>query len=333
MWALFMPTFVFSEISITVYDYEDLKGWSQDRHEDALEAFLETCPDLDAEDWKSLCAKAQYFENAQLFFEAFFLPVKITDGTPGKFTGYYEPELSASRYQSDRFRYPIYKMPDEARGQTPWKTRREIGEGPILRDYVIAWAEDPVDLMYLQIQGSGRLKLEEGGFIRLGYSGSNGHDFKSIGTELVRQGIYEPHQASQRVIKNWVKRNPIDGKELIYHNPSYVFFREVTEVPPSKGPQGAMNRSLTPLRSIAIDPSYVPLGAPVWIEKQGVPAMNRLMIAQDTGSVIKGAQRADVFFGFGQAAGQKAGKLKDKGSLFVLLPSKRALALLPERTK
>ena len=174
------------------------------------------------------------------------------------------------------------------------------------------------------------MNLPDGSKLRVGYGGKNGHEYRSIGAELVRQGIFEPHQVSATVIKNWVRRNPEAGKELLFHNPSYVFFREVSEVPAHLGPLGAMNRSVTAMRTIAVDPAYVPLGAPVWIEKDGEDPMRRLMIAQDTGSAIKGAQRADVFFGTGYDAGRAAGKLRDPGQMFVLLPIQRAYALLPE---
>ena len=132
------------------------------------------------------------------------------------------------------------------------------------------------------------------------------------------------------MIKNWVRRNPADGEELLFHNPSYVFFREVSQVPADKGPLGAMNRSITAMRTIAVDPAYTPLGAPVWIEKDGADPMRRLMIAQDTGSAIKGAQRADVFIGSGDDAGRIAGTLRDPGRMVVLMPIQRAYALLPE---
>mmetsp|Transcript_18529 Transcript_18529/g.30371 ORF Transcript_18529/g.30371 Transcript_18529/m.30371 type:complete len:205 (+) Transcript_18529:2-616(+) len=198
------------------------------------------------------------------------------------------------------------------------------------RGLEIAWVDDPVELFFLQIQGSGRIRLPNGEYIRVGYSGANGHNYRSIGAELVRRGVYSPHQVSAQVIKNWVKRNPIDGKELLYHNNSYVFFREVSQVPADRGPLGAMNRSITTMRSVAVDPSFVPLGAPVWVEKDGNDPLRRLMIAQDTGSAIKGAQRADVFFGTGDAAGRKAGRLRDPGRMMVLMPIQRAYALLPE---
>ncbi|MGH1426299.1 MAG: MltA domain-containing protein, partial [Pseudooceanicola sp.] len=136
-----------------------------------------------------------------------------------------------------------------------------------------------------------------------GYGGANGHPYRSVGQELVRRGVYKAHQVSAQVIRNWVRRYPAKGADLLRHNPSYVFFREVSHVPSDKGPLGAMNRSITAMRSIAVDPKYTKLGAPVWIEKDGKGPMRRLMIAQDTGSAIKGAQRADIFFGTGTVAG------------------------------
>ena len=181
----------------------------------------------------------------------------------------------------------------------------------------------------MQVQGSGRVRLPNGRYIRVGYGGANGHKYRSIGVELVRRGIYNAHQVSAQVIKNWVRRNPVEGPELLRHNPSYVFFREVNQVPADKGPLGAMNRSVTTMRTVAVDPRHTPLGAPVWVEKDGKNKLRRLMIAQDTGSAIKGAQRADIFFGTGDQAGRDAGRLRDPGRMVVLMPIQRAYAYLP----
>ncbi len=317
-----------------ILDFDQLDGWSKDDHAAALAVFVQTCPDMDDPDWHNLCALAQQQppEGARAFFELFFRPVLIRDGADPLVTGYYEPELDGSRYPTARYRYPLYRMPPEAKQQTPWLTRRQILTGDVManRGLEIAWVDDPVELFFLQIQGSGRIRLPDGGALRVGYGGSNGHSYRSIGMELVRRGTYGVHQVSAQVIKNWVRRNPDAGRELLLHNPSYVFFREVSHVATHLGPLGAMNRSLTPLRSIAVDPDFVPLGAPVWLEKDGAGKMRRLMVAQDTGSAIKGAQRADVFFGTGDVAGQAAGQLRDHARLLVLLPIQRAYALLPD---
>ena len=324
-----------AETEVNVLSFEDLNGWAEDNHAEALSVFLNTCPDMDDPDWSSLCAVAQNnaITDARAFFEMFFRPVLITDGADALFTGYFEPELDGSRFPTERFRYPVYKMPPEAREQTPWLSRREILTTNVMknRGLEIAWVDDPVELFFLQIQGSGRIHLPDGSYIRIGYGGANGHPYRSIGVELVQRGVYEPHQVSAQVIQNWVRRNPVEGAELLMHNPSYVFFRELKKVPGHLGPRGAMNRSVTAMRTVAVDPAFVPLGAPVWVEKDGETPMRRLMVAQDTGSAIKGAQRADIFFGTGDEAGRAAGRLRDPGRMLVLMPIQRAYAMiLPE---
>ena len=323
-----------ADTTYQILSFDELNGWAADDHAAALAVFLNTCGDLDDPDWRSLCAMAQNAdaEDARAFFELLFRPVLIEDGEAMLFTGYFEPELTGSRYPTSRFRYPLYKMPPEARANNPWLTRREILTSGVMdnRGLEIAWVDDPVELFFLQIQGSGRVRLPDGQYLRVGYGGANGHEYRSIGVELVRRGVFEAHQVSAQVIQNWVRRNQAAGEELLFHNDSYVFFREVSQVPADQGPLGAMNRSITTLRTIAVDPAFHPLGAPVWIEKDGADPLRRLMIAQDTGSAIKGAQRADVFFGTGDAAGEAAGRLRDPGRMITLLPIQRAYALLPE---
>jgi membrane-bound lytic murein transglycosylase A len=331
-WLLAASSSFAESVTHTVLDFEDLDGWTFDTHDRALNAFLETCPDLRDPDWSALCALAQKKPDAKSFFELFFRPVLIEDGKEALFTGYFEPELNGSLKRTSKYRYPLYREPQIAKVSNPWLTRKEIETGDFMRGkgYEIAWVDDPVELFFLQIQGSGRIRLPDGRMIRVGYGGSNGHEYRSIGVELVRRGVYSVHQVSAEVIKNWVRRNPVAGRDLLHHNPSYVFFRRVDQVPAEKGPLGAMNRSITAKRTIAVDPAFVPLGAPVWIEKDGADPINRLMIAQDTGSAIKGAQRADIFFGTGDTAGRQAGRLKDPGRMVVLLPIQRAFAMATE---
>ena len=323
---------VSAEISVTVAEFRQLSGWQEEDHQSALRVFLKTCSDMKPKDWRSLCALAVNQKNPKLFFEMFFRPVYISNKAPGLFTGYFEPELNGSRTPTSRFRYPVYKLPPNLPKDRPWFTRREIETQGILanRNLEIAWVDDPVELFFLQIQGSGRVRLPDGDVVRLGYGGFNGRRYKSIGAELVRRGIYQDHQVSAQVIKNWVKRNPVAGRELLRHSPGFVFFREIPNLPAYDGPLGAMNRSLTTLRSLAVDPSFVPLGAPVWLEKQGQRPLRRLMIAQDTGSAIKGPQRGDIFVGTGKAAGRVAGSIKDTGRMFVLMPIQRAYTALLE---
>ncbi|WP_408629780.1 murein transglycosylase A [Aliiroseovarius salicola] len=315
-----------------VIEFKDLNGWAEDDHDAALSVFIDTCIDLDEPLWAPLCALAQQQSSGRAFFELFFRPVLIENGTDSLFTAYYEPEIRGSRQQSEIYRYPVYRKPAGIPSGQSWHTRREIEEGGVLidRGLEIAWVADPVDLQFLQIQGSGRIRLPDGSAIRLGYAGNNGHPFKSLGNELVRRGVYNPHQVSQSVIRNWVRRNPVDGHDLLMSNASFVFFRELRRMPKHKGPLGAMNRSITAHRSVAIDPKYTPLGAPVWLEKAGKEPFNRLMVAQDTGSRVKGAQRADIFWGTGGEAGQLAGEIRDGGRMLVLFPIQRAYALEAE---
>lgn len=319
-----------AEVTHQVIGFDDLVGWADDDHAAALTTFQETCADMDDPDWLSLCALSRSGVDPRGFFELFFRPVVVNGHEQALFTGYFEPELDGARRRSDRFSVPVYRKPPEAAGR--WLTREEIETGDTLigRGLEIAWVDDPVALFFLQVQGSGRITLPDGSSLRVGYGGNNGHPYRSIGAELIRRGTYAAHQVSAQVIANWVRRNPKEGRALLHHNPSYVFFRELSEVPAHKGPLGAMNRSITPMRSIAIDPAFTPLGAPVWIEKAGSSPMNRLMIAQDTGSAIKGAQRADIFYGTGAAAGRQAGRIRDPGRIVVLLPIDRAWQLAPE---
>ena len=316
-----------ADVTHTVLNYTDLKGWDDDDHNKALAVFRTTCRDMRTPEWAALCALAKTQTNARTFFELFFRPVLIEDGEPALFTGYFEPELDGSRHRTERFRHPLYRLPPEAK-KGAWYSRADIESQALLagRGLEIAWVDDSVDVFFLQIQGSGRVRMTDGSVVRVGYAGANGHEYRSIGQELVRRGIFNAHQVSARVIRNWVKSNPAAGEDLLRHNPSFVFFREVNRVPADRGPLGAMNRSITKMRTVAVDPAHVPLGAPVWLEKGGRKAFERLMIAQDTGSAIKGAQRADIFFGTGSKAGRSAGEVRDPGRMVVLLPIQEAYA-------
>lgn len=315
-------------------DFEALEGWDDDDHRAALVSFLETCDKLTDPDWRPICAFAADAgasdASAKSFFELFFKPVLI--GTPpALFTGYYEPVLNGALTPSVRYSHPIYRKPPElAEGKT-YLDRSAIEAGALRgRGLELAWLEDPVEVYFLHIQGSGRIRLPDGRMMRVGYGGKNGHPYRSIGQEMIRRGSHTPDQLSAQEIKSWVRRSGSAGSAMLNHNPSYVFFRKLEDLPDDKGPIGAMGRSITGLRSVAIDPDYTPLGAPVWIEKNGADPLRRLMVAQDTGGAIKGMQRADIFYGTGDAAGEAAGTVKDGGRLIVLLPIDRAYAMLPE---
>ena len=314
-----------AELRYTKLRFEDLKGWADDNHRAALDVFCNTCDD------KVLLDLAGTAPVARGFFEDHFCPVLIEDGAPAMFTGYYEPELDASRTNTPTFCYPIYAVPDDLEPDTRYYTRRQIDEdGPISgRGLEIAWLADPVDLFFLQVQGSGRLRLPDGGMMRVGFGAKNGHPYTSIGKTLIARGVFDASSVSPDAIRAWVHDNGDAGRALLWENESYVFFREVSEVPVDQGPIGAMNKSVTSGRTVAVDPDIIPLGLPVWIEKHGALPMDRLMVAQDIGSAIKGAQRADIFFGTGAGAGKQAGQIKDGGRMVVLMPN----ALADHRVK
>jgi membrane-bound lytic murein transglycosylase A len=313
-------------------DFEALDGWREDNHAEALVAFLRTCDLIDQPDWTPICALAadvpQDDVSARSFFELFFKPVVV--GTPpALFTGYFEPELDGSPVRTGRFQYPIYRRPPELQDGTVYHSREAIENGAIAgRGLELAWLDDPVDVYFLQVQGSGRIRMTDGTVIRVGYAGANGHSYRSIGQEMVRRGTHSLDQVSAPEIASWVRNNPGDGKALLHTNPSYVFFRKIATLEPKDGPIGAMGRSITTLRSVAIDPKFTLLGAPVWIEKDGRDPIRSLMIAQDTGGAIKGMQRADIFYGTGAGAGDAAGMIKDAGRMVLLLPIDRAFAML-----
>lgn len=318
-------------IQAQVMDFEALDGWNADTQLAALTAFRQTCDLLDGPDWGPICKLANDIEEtdtaARQFFELFFKPVMIGE-PPALFTGYYEPELAGSPVRTSRFNWPIYARPPELQDGQVWYSRAVI-DGGILqgRGLEIAWLDDPVEAYFLHIQGSGRVRMPDGSVIRVGYAGKNGQPYRSVGQEMVRRGIRTLDQVSAQTIKAWVRANPQAGADLLGFNPSYVFFRKI-KLSADAGPIGAMGRSIFAQRSVAIDPAFTPLGAPVWVEKDGRDPFRKLMVAQDTGGAIKGMQRADIFYGTGEAAGDAAGTIKDAGRMILLLPIDRAFTML-----
>lgn len=317
-----------------VLDFAALPDWDKDDHLAGLHSFQRTCDLMDQPDWQPVCRVAAAVDDneaaARAFFELLFRPVLI--GTPpALFTGYYEPVLQGSPVRTPRFAWPIYRRPPELRDGQLWYDRATIERGILRgRGLEIAWLDDPVEVFFLHIQGSGRIQMTDGRILRVGYAGRNGYAYKSIGAALVQRGALSQDQLSAQSIRAWVRANPSAGAELLNENPSYVFFRKLPNLAEDQGPIGAMGRSITPLRSVAVDPAHVPLGTPVWVEKEGSVPMHRLMVAQDTGGAIKGAQRADIFYGSGHDAGLAAGAIKDAGRLILLLPIDRAFAMLPD---
>lgn len=315
-----------------VLEFADLKGWAEDDHREGLRNFITTCDQLKAPEWGPICALAPQAmanpDSARSFFELLFRPV-LRGATPALFTGYYEPELQGSLVPTARFAYPLYRKPPELTEGQLYHPRSVIETGILRgRGLELAWLDDPVEVFFLQIQGSGRIRLPNGQVMRVGYAGKNQHPYRSIGQELIRRGSHSIAEVSAQSIKAWVRANPLEGKALLQTNPSFVFFRRIKDLQPNQGPIGAMGRPITPLRTVAIDPAFTPLGTPVWVEKAGQAPMQRLMVAQDTGGAIKGVQRADIFYGTGFKAGEMAGVVKDSGRIIQLLPIDLALNAL-----
>jgi membrane-bound lytic murein transglycosylase A len=305
--------------------FHDLAGWAEDDHLAALRAFRLSAERIRGAEWAAVRSAIQTVENtshgAQRFFETWFSPHAMGPG-PAFLTGYYEPEFPASLVPTSRYAWPIYQMPPEISPERPWYSRAEIETGGHLAGsgLEIAWLSDPVDVFFLMVQGSGRLRLESGDVLRVGFAGKNGHPYKSIGKALIARGECPAADMSAQTIRNWIRLNPTKGAALLRENPSYVFFADQKGLEMSAGPIGTQGVSLTAMRSVAVDPDCVTLGAPVWVETDCAKPIRSLMIAQDTGAAIKGAHRGDIFFGSGFDAGEIAGRFQAGGRMLALLP-------------
>lgn len=277
--------------------------------EQVLAAYLRSRP----ADWPESVAG----QDAAVFFaEAFHLQIP-GDETPSLITGYYEPELEARLTPDPVFAHPIYRLPPD-----PHHDHVEITVGVLAgQGLEIAFLADPVERFFLQVQGSGRLRLPGGKMMRVGYAGQNGYPYRSLGRAMVEMGLIAESKISADTMRAWFRAHPERVDEILSLNPSWVYFRELSGLDPDDGPIGTAGVPLVAMISLAVDPGHIPLGAPVLLETEvnGAP-FRRLMVAQDTGGAIRGAQRADLFFGTGAEAGHLAGRQKAPGRLTVLLP-------------
>ena len=344
-----------AKLQLLPSSFSALPGWERDDVRAAWPAFLASCPALAKQPaWKEPCSIARTVNGnddqaIRTFLQAFLVPHQVVgpDGTTeGLVTGYYEPLLRGARKQGGPYQTPLYKVPDDMvtvdlagvypelkgmrlRGKlagkklVPYATRAEIDTGA-LKGKELLWVDDPVESFFLQVQGSGRVQLgDTGETVRVAYADQNGHPYKSIGKYLVEKGELTVEQASAQGIKAWIAGHPTRMQELFNANPSYVFFKEERLPDPKVGPKGAMGVPLTPQRSVAIDPTQLPLGAPLFLsttQPNSTVPLQRLVMAQDTGGAIRGAIRVDYFFGFGTEAAENAGRMKQRGSVWVLLP-------------
>lgn len=330
--------------------------WQRDNLVEAWPAMQAQCPRMSRKsaDWEPICASVEQLPNpttaeVRSFLKRHFKPHRV-HGKNGKrdglITGYYEPVLDGSRMRTEQFAYPIYAQPEDMltieladiypklkgmrlRGRLegnrvlPYWSRKEIdGSGQPLAGQEIIWINDPYGSFFTQIQGSGRVRLQDGTMVGVGYANQNGHPYVAIGKKLVEMEALALEDVSLFTIKKWLRENPNQAPDVLNANPSYVFFELRDTV--DDGPRGSLNVPLTGERSIAVDRRVIPLGTPVWLQTS-LPdgsAFERLMFAQDTGGAITGPVRADVFFGIGDRAEQLAGEMKQRGQMFALLPKR-----------
>lgn len=313
-----------------------LPGWSVDPIEAARPAIEAQCRMVKPPGaWARLCIEMKRAPSFRAWVESTFVARALTDARgkdQGLITGYHEPLLSGSIVRESKTQAPLYRLPaaiDPARGgkrptgrSTAWHTRADIETGRADGLEPLVWLDDPVEAFFLHVQGSGRVRLRDGGWLRIGYAGHNGQPYRAIGRELVERGELTREQADAPGIKSWLRQHPERAPELMRTNPRYVFFRKLT-LSDSTEPLGSLGVPLTPGRSIATDRAHVPPGSLVFVETTepvtGAP-LRSLMVSQDTGGAILGAVRADVYWGSGELAEQRAGRMRHPGKLWVLEP-------------
>lgn len=338
---------------LTPVVWEAVEGWLLDDPAAALDVFVKGCATIKRRaDWGRVCAEASKIAPesaaARTFFEEHFIPhlVRNPDGSDtGLVTGYYIPNLNGSRQRSDRYRYPLYAVPDDllivdlrsvypdlvnyrlrgrlvGRKVVPYYSRAEIDSDPApLAGKELFWIDDPVELFFMHIQGSGRVLLDDGSAVMVHFADQNGYPFRSIGKLLLDRGEMTKAQMSMQNIKAWAQAHPNETAALLNENASYVFF-ETLPGSPATAP-GALGIPLIAERSIAVDSRTIPLGAPVFLSTtrpSSKDSLQQLVVALDTGGAIRGAVRADFYWGQGEAAGALAGRMKQRGKMWVLLP-------------
>ncbi len=352
--------------------FNNLPGWQNDNHEDALKAFAKSASRIiekpyktrklgpginflkEIANWYSVLDESILGGEARLFFEDYFIPRKIIpEETPsskrrGFVTGYFEPEVKGSRVKSDRFKYPLLKRPDDLvtisslsknlipddwnkdrrfgrfdgqKGLIPYFDRQDIIKGALAnKGLEIVFLESAIDAFFIHIQGSARIKLDDGEIMRVSYAAKTGHDYTPIGRVLIDEGEIRREKMSMYAIRNWLDQNEERQNEIMAHNRSYIFFSEIRTLDKEEGPIGAAGVSLSSLRSLAVDRTLHTYGVPIFLNADLEKPFQHLMIAQDTGSAILGAARGDIYFGSGPEAERRAGKIQHEADFYLLWP-------------
>lgn len=334
------------DIKLKQTDFASLSGWEEDDHKKALQSFIQSCNkfskmaqgrlvgkqigEINAGDFRDTCdianvVKTMSAKQAKNFFENWFKPFLVesaSGSSKGVFTGYYEASLHGSKVKSEKYQYPIYAKPKDLNGE-PYFTRKEIEEGALnKKDLELIYVDDKVELFFMHIQGSGRVKLPNGSEVRVAYAGRNNHTFNAIGNYMVENQMLERGNLNAATVKEWLKHNPEKADEVMNVNPAYTFFK----IADGEYVVGAQGVPLTAERSLAVDSDIIPYGFPLWVDthskkKDGSKEKySHLFVSQDTGSAIKGAVRGDVFFGHGADAEEKAYYMASQGQYYILLP-------------
>ena len=347
-----------SHLSLQAVTFAQLAGWENDHQTEALTAFARSCAvitkkaSLDlagkGHDWEPVCAalkakKPASDADARAFFEQWFRPYAVAQ--KGLFTGYYEAELNGALERGGPFQTPLWQRPDDLvdvdlgafrpdlKGQriagkivghklAPYDDRTAVTKNGLQgRAKPLLWVDDPVGAFFLEIQGSGRIRLQDGQILHIGFEAQNGHTYVPIGRLLADEGAVA-RPVTMEKIRAWLRHHPDRAQDLMNRNPSVVFFRR--DDSKADGPRGAEGVPLTPTRSLAVDTQFIPLGVPLWLETD-VPSLHRLVVAQDTGGAIKGPVRGDLFWGAGPKAEESAGSMQAEGRYIILLPKTLAV--------
>ena len=307
---------------LTPSSFSSLKGWKQDSIIAALPAIKRSCA-TNPKGYEKFCwgvSSVHSEADLRTLIEGTLQPYKVTSkgSDTGTITGYYEAELTGTRHHENGAQMAIYGPPPGYQQGKTYATRKSIENNGLDGAKVVAWADNPVDLFIMHVQGSGRLVTPEGEILQLGYAGNNGRNFKGLGAILKEAGVDPSIANSMPRIREWCLNHPNEAQKLMQKNDRYIFFKELA----GEGPIGSAGVALTPARSLAVDSNYIPMHTPMWLETTNPNGgvIQQLMMAQDTGSAIKGGIRADFFWGYGAAAFQTAGHMNQRGSYYLLLP-------------